>query len=403
MVTASSYTDSRHRAYPGEGYDGVVRVSVNGYYGTGVLLYDGRAVLTAAHLLELEDSAATDATTTVHFETSSGTQSLAALDATIITSYDPFNNNNDLALIWLSSAAPKDAERYEIYRASDEVGQTATLVGYGTPGNGETGMIDNYSGPRLRLEAKNRIDADAGTVESMLGSVISWSLADGTQLMADFDDGTSARDAWGCLIDCDDTGLGQDEGLIAPGDSGGPAFIDGLVAGIATYTATIAHGALHPDIDNLSNSSFGEIASWQRVSAYQEWIDETIRTHYPNAPVTPAQVQTSVLETDTGTTYAYFLLEFTGLRTSPDQILSVDYATHDGTATADQDYLPVSGTLNLYPSENQAVIPVEIVGDTLIETDETFYLDVFDPVGGTFGTGVETLTAARTIVNDDVR
>jgi hypothetical protein len=34
---------------------------------------------------------------------------------------------------------------------------------------------------------------------------------------------------------------------------------------------------------------------------------------------------------------------------------------------AGSDYIAVSGKLNLYPGENQAVIPVEIVGDTVPE------------------------------------
>jgi len=55
----------------------------------------------------------------------------------------------------------------------------------------------------------------------------------------------------------------------------------------------------------------------------------------------------------------------------------------------------------LYPNENQAVIPVEIIGDTSAEPNETFYLDVTNPVGGSFGDAVVKLTAMRTIVNDD--
>jgi hypothetical protein len=44
---------------------------------------------------------------------------------------------------------------------------------------------------------------------------------------------------------------------------------------------------------------------------------------------------------------------------------------------------------------------VEIIADTTPEPDETFYLDVFNPVGATFGEGVVQLTAVRTILNDD--
>ncbi|MFM8865576.1 MAG: Calx-beta domain-containing protein, partial [Limnohabitans sp.] len=90
-----------------------------------------------------------------------------------------------------------------------------------------------------------------------------------------------------------------------------------------------------------------------------------------------------------------------GVRASESQELSVDYATRDGTARAGSDYLAVSGTLKLYPDETQAVIPVEILGDTSPEPDEVFYLDVTNPVGGKFEPGVVTLTAVRTILNDD--
>ena len=35
------------------------------------------------------------------------------------------------------------------------------------------------------------------------------------------------------------------------------------------------------------------------------------------------------------------------------------------------------------------------------EPDETFYLDVFNPIGASFAPGQVQLTAMRTIVNDD--
>jgi hypothetical protein len=94
-------------------------------------------------------------------------------------------------------------------------------------------------------------------------------------------------------------------------------------------------------------------------------------------------------------------VQFTGFRSSPDQILSVDFANRDGEAVQGQDYVAARGTLKLYPGEVQAVIPVEIIGDTKPEADEVFYLDVTHAVGGSFGAGVVTLTAMRTILNDD--
>ena len=395
VTTVTHYSDTRNRAYPGEGYDGVVRVSVGGKSGTGVLLYDGKAILTVAHLFSQSSL-----TASILFETTKGTQTLSSDKVTIHPNYDAINENNDLALVWLSAAAPVAAERYTLYRNSDETGQTMTLVGYGTPGTGSSGTFAN-NGSILRLKANNQFDADIGTLKNSLGAAMGWIPLAGTQLVADFDDGTINHDALGNLINRSGLGLGNNEGLIAPGDSGGPAFINGQVTGVASYTASLGLGNINPDIDSLSNSSYGEIAAWQRVSVFQQWIDQNLRAQYPNVPAKPEEVQKQIGEGNSGTSYAYFLLQFTGMRSDLNQLLSVEYATRDGTANAGSDYLAVQGKLVLYPNESQAVIPVEIIGDTVSESNETFYLDVVNPVGGYFAEEAVKLTAMRTILNDD--
>jgi hypothetical protein len=395
VTTVTSYTDSRNRAYAGQGFDGVVRISVGGYFGTGELLYDGQALLTAAHLFSHGVTSAS-----ITFDTSTGTQTLGSSKVTIHPAFDLVNDNNDLAIVWLNGRAPVSADRYSLYRGSDEIGQTFTMVGYGQVGSGSTGST-GQSDPTWRLKAQNTFDADATTLKSALGSGMGWTPLAGSQLMADFDNGKSVNDALGQLASLNGLGLGANEGLIAPGDSGGPAFINGQVAGVAGYVTSLSVGATHPDVDNTGNSSYGEMAAWQRVSYYQQWIDQSLRAQYPNAPTKPADVQKAVPEGSSGTSYAYFLLQFTGVRSDPNQWLSVDYTTRDGTAQAGRDYLAAQGKLVLYPNENQAVIPIEVMGDVTPEPDETFYLDVTNPVGGSFGPGVVMLTAMRTIVNDD--
>ncbi|WP_170180165.1 trypsin-like serine protease [Desulfoglaeba alkanexedens] len=395
ITTTGYYTDARYRAYPGDGYDGVVRVSFGGYYGTGTLLYDGHAVLTSAHLFEGRTG-----TAYVTFQTPSGTQTVSTTKILQHPGYDAENSNNDLAIVWLPEAAPVDADRYEIYRESDEIGQVFTFSGYGGTGTGITGEI--IPGGLIRHKAANQFDADAAELKDHLGPYMAWTPWPGTQLIADFDSGTSSNDALGQLIHRYDRGLGLYEGLIAQGDSGSPAFLQNKVAGVANYVATLSGGSIDPDVDDFINSSFGEIAACQRVSAHQQWIDQSLRAEYPNAPTRPEEVQKAVVEGDSGTTYAYFLLQFIGVRSDPNEILSVDYATRDGSALSGSDYLAVSGTLNLYPDENQAVMPVEIIGDSTPEPSESFYLDVFNPVGGSFGDGVVQLTAERTILNDDL-
>ncbi len=395
VTTVNGYSDSRNRATVGSGYDGVVRLSVGGYAGTGVLLYDGKAVLTAAHLFSHGSTAAS-----VRFETTQGTQSISSASVSVYNSYDASNENGDLALVWLSQAAPTSAERYDLYRQSDLVGQTFTLVGYGQSGTGSLGTDSNNDSGATRLKAQNRFDADMSELKTLMGSAMGWTPRSGVQLAADFDDGTSQHDALGQLMRRNNTGLGLNEGLVAPGDSGGPAFIGKQVAGIASYVVTLSK-SVNPDIDSALNSSYGEMGGWQSVAYFQQWIDQSLRAKYLNAPTKPSEVKTQVSEGSTGTSYTYFLLNFTGVRSNASDILSVDYATRDGTAKAGQDYLAVSGTLKLYANENSAAVPVEVLGDTTPEPDETFYLDVTNPVGGSFGAGVVKLTAVRTILNDD--
>ncbi len=395
VTTVTSYTDARNQALVGQGFDGVVRVSIDNFYGTGVLLYGGAAVLTVAHLFNSSSSSAR-----VFFETASGTTTVSTSQVLVHPAYDA-SGNSDLALVWLAAPAPAAAQRYSLYRSTDEVGQAIDLVGYGVPGLGATGTVTGFSGSPVRLKATNVFDAGIETVKNVLGSAVSWSPAAGTQLVADFDNGQTAQDAFGRLIYRPDLGTGQTEGLISRGDSGGPAFVQGKLAGIASYTSNLASGSIRPDINNVSDSSFGEIAAWQRVSYYQQWIDQSLRGQFTNAPKTPAEVQKIVPEGNSVTVTTYFLLQFNATRSSPNQLISVDFSTRDGTAKAGTDYLAASGTLVLYPNETQALIPIEILGDTVSEPDETFFLDVFNPQGASFGEGVVKLTAMRTILNDD--
>jgi hypothetical protein len=396
VTTVTPATDPRNRASAGQGFDGVVRVSVGGFFGTGVLLYDGRAVLTAAHLFGHGTTAAT-----LTLETLAGSTKLTGSSVLVHPSYDATQGNNDLALVWLSSPAPVAAERYTLYRSADELGQTMTLVGYGATGTGATGDVDPALASPLRLKANNQFEADAVQLKTVLGQGIGWSSTPGTQLIADFDNGSKAHDALGLLLDVQGLGLGSTEGLIAPGDSGGPAFIKGQVAGIASYTASLTYGTTLPDVDTQNNSSYGEIAAWQRVSNYQQWVDQSLRAQYAQAPTKPSEVVKAVPEGASGSSLVYFLLQFVGVRPNPALWLSVDFTTRNGSATAGQDYMSTHGTLVIYPNETQAVVAVEVLGDTTPEPDETFYLDVSNPVGGTFPLGVITLTAVRTILNDD--
>jgi parallel beta-helix repeat protein len=80
------------------------------------------------------------------------------------------------------------------------------------------------------------------------------------------------------------------------------------------------------------------------------------------------------------------------------QIVSVDYATADGTAKAGSDYFQTNGTLLLGPGQLSRQLTVNVIGDTQVEPNETFFVNLTNPVN------IASITKAQgigMIVNDD--
>lgn len=75
----------------------------------------------------------------------------------------------------------------------------------------------------------------------------------------------------------------------------------------------------------------------------------------------------------------------------------VNFATSNGSATAPADYTAASGTVNFSAGQQTRPIAITVVGDPLVEPDETFQVTLSAPVGATLGNTVAT----GTIVNDD--
>lgn len=392
---------------------GVVELGVNGIYGTGALLWNGRAVLTAAHVAQ---NWGVDGR--VYFHLGGTSVPVIATAATIHPEYNAVAMSDDLAIVWLAQAAPVAAQRYDVYRDASEMGQTFEFAGYGYTGTGAQGYTAGSNWPPKLTVAKNQFDADGAAIKELFSGTSGWNPPVNSMLVADFDDGNPLHDAIDLFKDLNlqyalgtlpttlwnlagSLGLGTQEGMMAPGDSGGPAFIGNQIAGVASYVGSLSLGLAYPDVLAGINSSFGELGFWARVSDQQQWIDQTLRKMDTNAPKTAQQVQKTVTEGDTGTTLAYFFVDFSGSRLRADDVISFSYRTKDGTAQAGTDYLATSGRLKLYPGETSAVIPVEVVGDRTAEATEYFYLEAFDPANAVFATPNATLVATRTILDTD--
>ena len=82
---------------------------------------------------------------------------------------------------------------------------------------------------------------------------------------------------------------------------------------------------------------------------------------------------------------------------STSRTATVDYATADGTAIADDDYAPAAGTLTFLPGDAVATFAVSIADDAEYEPEESFEATLSSPLHATLATGA----AAGTIVDDD--
>ena len=85
------------------------------------------------------------------------------------------------------------------------------------------------------------------------------------------------------------------------------------------------------------------------------------------------------------------------LNVASSDAVTVNYKTNDGSATADNDYTAATGTLTFAKGEATQLIRVEIVGDNLMEDDETFSVSLNTPTNATLANN----SAKITLISDD--
>ncbi|WP_434222460.1 Calx-beta domain-containing protein [Limnospira platensis CENA597] len=104
---------------------------------------------------------------------------------------------------------------------------------------------------------------------------------------------------------------------------------------------------------------------------------------------------TQIMEGNRGRSFAEFKVT---LDSPSNQIVRVNYATADGTATvADRDYERTRGELIFPRGQTERVIRVPVIGDTKVEPDETFQVILSDPQNAELERG----KATGTILDDD--
>jgi len=186
------------------------------------------------------------------------------------------------------------------------------------------------------------------------------------------------------------TGLSLGNGAIQTGFSGGSDF--------AEYTGSrsnqMSFAAYLPVVSNISN--------WFKDTANGDYAttipDTTAFTLGGTVTSTLAVNDISITEGNSGTTN----LTFTVTRTDDATAFSVDYATADGTAVQPGDYTAASGTLAFTAGGalTQSV-SVTIQGDTTLEADETFFINLTNVVNSVGTTTISDAQGIGGILNDE--
>jgi hypothetical protein len=261
--------DPNYRTPPGSGYDGVgallLETSLGDFLCSGSLLSSGQHVLTAAHCVtDPFGNNSLYGGSAFFFPNPTGTEIIPLSGVSIHPGWTgDLVAGNDIAIIELASAATAGAQRYEIYTSTDEISKTYNVAGFGL--RGSFGQGDTIPAG-ARRQGKNTWDATLSDI-GFGGSNV---------LMADFDSGLPANDGFRFFFGFPPhLGLGFDEVSTAPGDSGGPSFLNGKVAAITSFGATFSFmdGSSSDISPGILNSSWGEFDGMTRVSNYVDWIN----------------------------------------------------------------------------------------------------------------------------------
>jgi acyl dehydratase len=225
--------------------------------GSGTVIANGWWVLTAAHVV------AGAPVSSISFEI--GATTYTAQNVYIHPSYPGSSlfPTADIALIELN-APVAGVIPAQIYTGTNEIGKQGHSVGYGLTGTGITGYISNTYGTKRAM--RNIIDLiifPNGTISP-----------NGTILLSDFDSPGGTNNSlgpWGSSATPLDL-----EGMGAPGDSGGPVFIEegGIwyIAGVHSFLADPGP----PTGNGRVDARYGDILGSTRVSPYAGWINSIV-------------------------------------------------------------------------------------------------------------------------------
>lgn len=164
-----------------------------------------------------------------------------------------------------------------------------------------------------------------------------------------------------------------------------------IPAGSSTYTFTVQGNG-----DTLNEPSETFFVNVTNVTNAVVVDGQGVGTIVNDDPLPSLSINdVTVAEGNAGTVNAVFTVT---LSAASGQTVSVNYATADGTATQPADYTSTSGTLSFTPGQTTRTITVPVIGETVPEANETFFVNLSGAINATIADN----QGLGTITNDDV-
>jgi len=261
--------------------------------------------------------------------------------------------------------------------ATIEADETVTITlnagaGYivGVPNNA-TGTILNDDLPNLSINDVSASEGDAGTTNFTFTVSLSAPAGPGG---ASFDIATANGTATAGVDYVAQSLTGQT-----------------IPAGSSTYTFTVAVNG--DTLDEPNETFFVNVTNVTGATVVDGQGVGTIANDDPTPTLSIDDA--SVVEGDSGTVNATFTVT---LSAASGQTVTVNYATADGTATSGSDYTAASGTLTFTPGQTTRTLTVAVLGETVPEANETFFLNL----SGATNAIIADNQGIGTITNDDV-
>jgi hypothetical protein len=276
-------TPSLYEVDPGEGFDGVAYIeslrtnnSLVKQCTATILSPNSQFAITAAHCLYTNWFTFDAAKVDLKLELLSGDVTIQSSSFFVNPGFNGYTDHGaDIALLRLDQPAPGGIG-FELFRNSNEIGQQSTRVGYGIGGLGSTGMQPSAFPVGTKRSGFNEYESDGLLLSTVPGCGFPYFVpAASTTIGYDFDSGLSANDYMGHYFGNNyaDVGYGNSEVMASAGDSGGPVFVSGTIAGITSFGGRCE---FPPDVTTSfsRDASFGEFGVDTRVSAFASWIDD---------------------------------------------------------------------------------------------------------------------------------